>query len=174
MKIIPKKNVKFGGECLAQVIDGVRIPIDDRNLEKLIANGFEMASLTGPIDRNPLVGFDVLVEQVDTIDIGIRKMKGLVLQKIIMKSMASAFGEMEVEVREPKMAFDLSLYSTEHKFPVLALLEKHNCTVTREREGKDSLTIEGNLMVTAELELQKQLTVLTRGNCYLETEYIGF
>ena len=69
-----------------------------------------MGSMTGPIDRNPLVGFDVIISRIDAIGKSIHNIKGMILQKIIMKSMTVAFNEAAVEVKEPKMKFELSLY----------------------------------------------------------------
>ena len=69
-----------------------------------------MASMNGPIDRNPMVGFDIILEKFDILHVPFIAVRGLVLQKIVINSMKRAFSAMDVEVKEPKMSFELNLY----------------------------------------------------------------
>ena len=108
------KNVKLSATSVAEVIEGDRLVLDwsknYSNFRKVIENGFLMGSMTGPVDGNPLVGFDIEVKRLDSVGHRMGHIKGMVLQKLIIKSMAAAFRSASVEIKEPKMEFELSLY----------------------------------------------------------------
>ena len=54
------------------------------------------------------------------------------------------------------------------------LLTEHKCVVDSEEIENDCLTLRGSMMVTSEIDLHKKLATITRGNGYLETQYVGF
>ena len=96
--------------CIGNVIDDKRYEVTNPKIAQIIENGFVMGSMNGPIERNPLVGFDIILEKFDILDVPVGKVKGMLLQKIVMNSMKKAFLSIDVEVKEPKMSFELSLY----------------------------------------------------------------
>ena len=83
---------------------------DEWAIRRIVENGFLMGSMTGPIDKNPLVGFDIIIRQIYSIGSKIKYMKGMILQKMIINSMNQAFRNIKIEIKEPKMKFELSLY----------------------------------------------------------------
>lgn len=54
------------------------------------------------------------------------------------------------------------------------LLTQNNCQIESEELENDCLILRGTMMVSSEIGLHAKLATATRGNGYLETQYIGF
>ena len=121
------------GSSVGTVLGNERIIVEcdhASRIRKVIDNGFLMGSMTGPVDGNPLVGFDIVINRLDTVGRWITNMKGMILQKIIMKSMSEAFDDAQVEIKEPKMKFELSLYRFDIFMEKVRKSDKKSCQLT--------------------------------------------
>ena len=54
------------------------------------------------------------------------------------------------------------------------LLTQNNCQIESEELENDCLILRGTMMVSSEIGLHAKLATATRGNGYLETQYVGF
>ncbi|CBY37424.1 unnamed protein product, partial [Oikopleura dioica] len=171
------KNIIFESNSVGQDIDGKISNIEnfakEFKIRKLIEEGVIMAVMAGPVEKNPVIGFDLRIKRIESQNCFFKQIKGFIVQKMIIRAIQEALKRANCVVKEPRMKFQLSLYSIEHRGKVMELLAENDCEILSEDPEGEMWSISGLLNVSQELKIQKRLLAVTRGNAYLETSYYG-
>jgi len=120
-----------------------------------------------------VIGFDLNIKRIESQNCFFKQIKGFIVQKMIIRAIQEALKKADCVVKEPRMKFELSLYSIEHRGKVMELLAENDCEILSEDPEGEMWRISGLLNVSQELKIQKRLLSVTRGNAYLETSYYG-
>jgi len=108
------KNIIFESNSVGQDIDGKISNIEnfakEFKIRKLIEEGVIMAVMAGPVEKNPVIGFDLRIKRIESQNCFFKQIKGFIVQKMIIRAIQEALKRANCIVKEPRMKFQLSLY----------------------------------------------------------------
>ena len=76
----------------------------------MIEEGVMMATMAGPVEKNPVIGFDLRIKRIEAQGCFFKQIKGFIVQKMIIRAIQEALRKANCVVKEPRMKFQLSLY----------------------------------------------------------------
>jgi translation elongation factor EF-G len=107
-------NIIFESNAVGQDMDGKVSNIEnfakEFKIRKLIEEGVIMAVMAGPIEKNPVIGFDLSIKRIESQNCFFKQIKGFIVQKMIIRAIQEALKKADCVVKEPRMKFELSLY----------------------------------------------------------------